>query len=203
MFGLADEKKMELIFSPSPLVTVVGTGRVNPAIYTVSGNDRKPSKSNIRIMYYNGLKSSPAYTVGRDAITNTTIDMTPVASNLTAYPQVGNYRLEAGVTNMKPKEDLYYGLPKEMYFTFTSDHQNCPAAYALHFRGQITDITNPDVTYVDCQVNLNEIDIANLSLRLPVFVDMGELGHAYFKVLSIEYLNNNTTSRVYLQKIAI
>ncbi len=90
-----------------------------------------------------------------------------------------------------------------IYFNSLSGITSCPTSYSNYYSGNISDLTNPQVTYVECEAYLNELDISNLDLKLPVFIDTGSMGHAYFKVMSIDYENNNVTSKVLLQKICV
>lgn len=201
-YGLRAEKKVELLFSPSPLVQYKGTGRFHPAIYTIDGTNKKPTKSNMRIMYYNGVKTCEPYIVGKDLVTDATYTVVPVGS-LSSYPQVGNYYLGAGINNKTPIENLYFGLEKTFYFDFLESHRNCPTGYQVYYRDQVSELTKPNISFVSCQGYLNEIDVANLNLRRPVFVDFGKWGHHYYKVLSVEYHNRNEMSELQLQKITI
>lgn len=202
-YGLTDQKKVESVFSPSPLVQYNGTKRVHPTIYQVDNGQKKPIKSNIRVLYYNGLKSCVSYSVADDTVDGGAIGVTMVATGLTSYPQVGNYRYTPGLNNMTPLEDLYWGLSKQVFFDKVPEVDTCPTAYTNFYIGQTTDLTNPNVTYMECDMYLNELDISNLDLRVPIFIDMGGLGHAYFKVINVEYSNNKSVSKVQLQKIVI
>ena len=203
-YGLTDEKKVETVFSPSPLVTYSNNSRIHPAIYQIDGVDKKPFKSNIRLLYYNGLKiSSPQFSVGKDISDGTTYDIQTVAINQSMYASVGNYFLGPGYGNLQPTHDLNFGKPKQIYFNGTTEHENCPTAYQDYYINQVSDLTNPNVSIIECNVRLNEIDIGNLDLKIPVFVDFGQFGHAYFKVISIEYDNNTSFSKCVLQKIVM
>lgn len=222
VYGLTDEKKIELIFSPSPLVSYEGTARIHPTIGQQSGNDFKPVKSNIRILYYNGLKTCSSYSVGSDArngviqpqslnlfslvlgLHDTTVDVLSVQTiqgGLTVYPQCGNYFLNSGQGNMTPLDDLYFGLPRQFYFDAQPEYYTCPTGYQNYYQGQITSITNPDVSFIECEIYLTEVDVSNLDLKVPVFIDFGEFGNNYFKVLNVEYHDNLSTARVQLQRI--
>lgn len=202
-YGLRAEKKVELLFSPSPLVQYKGTGRIHPAIYTVESNNKKPTKSNVRIMYYNGVKFCQPYFVGKDVVTDATYTVLPVGLGLSTYPQAGNYYLGLGVNNSTPIDDLNFGVAKTFYFDNLSTHLNCPTGYQVYYRDQVSELTKPNISFVSCQGYLNEIDVANLNLRRPVFVDFGKWGHHYYKVLSVEYHNRNEMSELQLQKITI
>jgi hypothetical protein len=63
--------------------------------------------------------------------------------------------------------------------------------------------TNANITYLECEAYLNENDINQLDLSVPIFIDLGINGHSYWKVLSINYTNNGRSSTVQLQKIIV
>ncbi|WP_322518620.1 hypothetical protein [Chitinophaga sancti] len=58
------------------------------------------------------------------------------------------------------------------------------------------------MTTFEVGVNLNAVDITNLDLRVPVFVDMGQYGHAYFKIINLEYTESEVITTVTLQRIS-
>lgn len=111
---------------------------------------------------------------------------------------ISNYYVDgSGVV----QSDLHFGQPVLFYFPYDSDYANAPTSYQDYFIGQITDLTNPDVTYIECNVLLNAIDIANLDLRIPVFIQTGKYNASYFKVLKVEYEGAVSPSKVSLQRI--
>jgi len=197
-WGVTDSKKVELIFSPSPMVQYAGTRRLHPAIYQIESGNKKTFKSNIRLLYYYGLKDCNEYVIGNDIYTGGW-SVTPLLTT-SQYPMVSNYLFDE---DDKPVEDLYFGRPNEYYFTPTADYINAAAAYQFYYSNQITELTNPNIFIFQGDFLLTELDITNLDLRVPVYIDLGEFGHVYCKVLSIEYENKNKPSRVILQKIFI
>ncbi|MET0462294.1 MAG: hypothetical protein ABW007_04045 [Chitinophagaceae bacterium] len=202
-YGLTDEKKVELIFAPSPMVQYKNTNRIHPAIYQLSSNSKKPSKSEIRLMYYNGLKTCQNYVVAKDIVSGSGgFDSVNISGNLIAYPQAGNYYFSNGFNNMTPADDLHFGKSLIYYFDQSQQIEQCPTAYQQSYLGQVSDLTNPNTRYFECYVMLNENDINALDFKTPVFIDTGEFGNAYFRVLSIEYEGKGVSSRVELMKIA-
>lgn len=196
--GVVDSKKVELIFSPTPLITPVGTRRIFPALYTLESENKKAIKTNIRILYYNGLKPCAEYTILSDVLTDGSWTTNELFHSTQQYPQVSTYFYdETG----KPIEDLNFGRSNEYYISINEDYLNVSHAYSTYYSNQITEITNINVFTVEADVFLNEIDITNLDLRVPVFIDLGTLGYSYFKVLSVEYYDNKSKSKVLLQKI--
>lgn len=195
--GVTDEKKVEIIFSPTPIVQYDGTGRMMPALYTGSTKEKTASKTNIRIFYYNGLQDCTTYAIAEDIYGTDNLWHCQDIGTYTQYPNVSSYYYENGI----PVEDLNFGRPKLYNFPANANFINATPIYNQAYRNQLTELTNPNIYTVQGFAMLNEIDIHNLDLRIPVFIDMGNKGQAYFKILSIEYQNNYTPSKVILQKI--
>lgn len=215
--GFTDEKKVELIFSPSPMVSIPGNFKHNPLIAQGGSSlaTKKPVKSNIRILVYNGVHACNYEQWCIDEFNTSTgawgIDFI-TAWNF--YANCSNYVFDESTDNFHspretnglpkspiPLKDLNFASPKEYYFYTTSSYTDLPTAYN-NYIAQITELTNPNLFTVECQVLLNEVDIANLDLKVPVFIDLQKYGYSYFKVLKVEYTNSKTTSTVTLQKIA-
>lgn len=195
-YGLTDTKKMELIFSPSINVSEAGTDRKYLCLYKLESNVKKLTKTNIRLAYYNGLQPCTSYVIGLYSA-NT---MTTVYSGNT-YPQVSNYYL-SGSTVIN---DLHFNQPLEAYFAYGVDYSNASLnqnSYKNYYINEVTDLTNPDVVYIECQALLTEIDIANIDLKVPIYIQTGLMNSAYFKVLKVEYSGKDTLSKLSLQKIA-
>jgi hypothetical protein len=100
-----------------------------------------------------------------------------------------------------PVEDLNFGRPKLYNFPADINFINATSIYNQVYKNQLKELTNPNIYTVECNAYLNEIDINQLDLKVPVFIDMGDKGQAYFKILSVEYGDNSTPSKVILQKI--
>jgi len=196
-YGITEEKKVELVFSPSPIIQDVGSTKFFLSTYTVDSGNKKLQKSNIRLLFNNGLTPCNEYTIAKDSFISgwQTTDVT----TLTSYPMATNYYY----VNDLPVHDLHFGRPNEVYFPATVAHSNAETAYTRYYSNQVTELTNPNIKVIECDCVLNEFDINNLDLKTPVFVDMGENGHGYFKVLSVDYISKNHTSRVVLQQIIL
>jgi hypothetical protein len=196
-FGIVDAKKIELAFSPTPIVEPVGTGRKMPAFYTNDSGNKKSLKTNIRILYYNGIQPCNTMYVLKDKFNGTWIteEVFPPASS---YPQATTYFYDS---TGKPIEDLSWGRSKEYFCIINEDYLNLDFAYGAYYRNQITEMTNVNLMIIEANIKLDEIDISNLNLKTPVFIDLGENGHGYFKVLEVEYQNSELLSKVTLQKI--
>ena len=218
--GITDEMKVELIFSPTPTVNYSNTGRLIPAIYKVSGNNVEPVKSNIRILHYNGYIDNVSSTICKPwkAQLNTVGYyvkdgvVIPLGSSIdisldglfgltqSGYPMASHYYLN---DNNDVTDDLNFGTPDELFFTPDESILNAVTSYQNYYLNQTTDLTDFNLSILECDAYLNEIDIANLDLRVPVFIDLGRMGHSYYKVLSVEYSSKNYKSKLKLQKITI
>jgi hypothetical protein len=206
--GVIDQKKVELIFSPTPAVEYVGTERIHPTILQKDGETIKPIKSNIRIQFYNGVKGCMRWNVGKDDFQQIptgawTWVSTILEDDIQVYPMCSEYYMLEGVNEKKPVDVLQFGLPKWLYFGNTAIYESTKNIYGYYYINQISQLTDPNTLFIDCDVYLNEIDIAYLNLRIPVFIDLGPFGHAYYKVINVEYSQKKSPARVQLQRIAI
>lgn len=200
--GIIDEKKIELIFSPSPMVTY---GERNfPLIVSLNSGDiyskgnTKPTKTNIRILCYNGGRTCNLFDIKKDKFEGSVYTTEIASGNINVYPFVSNYFDKGDATF----EDLNFNYPYELYFNVTEALLNADTSYKIYYSNQTSELTNINLFTIQCKALLNETDIANLDLRVPVFIDFGENGNAYFKVLSVEYSNNITPATVTLQQIS-
>ena len=147
---LKGEVKTELIFSPTPLVDTIGHDRVIPKIYTVDSNGQiKPTGSNMRILYYGGLKNT-FYPWQHIATSGTT--------TRNDYPYSGH--LDDWQT---PTLDLNFGVAREVYFTV----QNWTAnnLYNKYWKDYIEEISDKDSKLFVGYFNINEFDIQTLDFR--------------------------------------
>lgn len=196
-FGITAEKKLSLIFSPTPIAEYNSTQRIYPLLHKDSYVERKPTKTNIRLLYYNGLQNCISYNICKDELATDRTWTTTILDTLTQYPNCSTFYF----SNNIPVEDLNFGLSFEYFFPLTQNYLDAISSYQAYYSNQVTELTNPNVSFCECEMLLNEVDIANLDLRVPIYLDMGMYGHGYFKVLEIEYENKNVTSKVLLQKI--
>jgi hypothetical protein len=154
------EHKTELIFSPTPLVGQLDNDRVVSTIIAVDATlQQKTVKSNIRILYYGGMKPSvvswihSSYDVGIWRGT---------------YPYSGHFS-----DPYNPVLDINFGLPREIYYDNTYGSVNVTNAnlYNTYHRKQLEQITDKDSKIFKGYFLLNPVDIANLSFRSTYFFD--------------------------------
>lgn len=207
-YGITDTKKVEVIFSPTLMASEPANSKIYPSISKELDGPfaNSPTKSNIRILFYNGLKDSDKvwYIVkeypklgGADPV-----DEIVYIRGDKKYPLTSTYYVDGGSSSLIASDSLLFATPKKFWFNTTQDYINAIPVYDNYYIGQTSELTNADVKFIECQIYLNELDINNLDLRTPVFIDMGDKGHSYFKVLSVSYTSNATLSTVKLQRIS-
>lgn len=156
---LKNQKKIELIFAPTPCVNFKNSDRVTPAIYSQDKNNvitRKSSK--IRILYYNGLQVCNIPWVLR--MTNPIQIDTP----LLTYPYAG--MVDDPDT---PTLDLSFGVPKEIFWRtskYTDNH-----LFNAYYKEFIQEISDKDSRVVTMHLYLTVSDINQLDMSRLVFID--------------------------------
>lgn len=202
--GITEKKEVSVIFSPTPLVYVAplitGQGAFSiacPWIYKLDGNNFAPLDTNIRILHYNGVRSVDMYTIIQEtfipssntySVSKTVTNQTALASNF-VLDSTGNYI-----------QDLHYSEPVEVFY----NRQNSNVARSYnYYLNQFKELRNPNITYVQCEVYLNENDINMIDLSVPIFIDLGSFGHSYWKLLEVNYVGSERTSTIKLQKIIL
>jgi len=171
---LNKEYKTEVIFSPTPSVGQNYHDRVIPAIKkydTNNGNIR--TESNIRILYYDGLKNCLYNWEHRSSLVANTIE--------SQYPYAGHYS-----DPFTPTVDINFGLTKEIYYddTFYDIIWSDNNLYNAYYKTFIEEITDVNSKIVKGWFYLRPSDIRNLSFKNYYFFD-----GAYFRLNKIENYN--------------
>jgi hypothetical protein len=147
---LKSDIKNEVIFSPTPLADYLGIDRVIPKIFVIDNNGQpKPKATNIRILYYGGVKntSNPYSYVDNSG---TTI--------YTTYPYAGHLD-----DPLNPTLDLNFGSPIEVFYTTLNyTNNNLFNKYWKKFVQEISDINSKIFTGY---FYLTPLDIAKLDFK--------------------------------------
>ena len=167
-----NEKKIEVGFSPTPLVGNSSNNIICPHIYAKETAGLKPIAHNIRILYYGGLKNSGAAWTYTGASSGTTSE--------TQYAYMGHLDDPTA-----PTIDLNFDYPKETYYTYPLAYMTTNNLYNAYYSQYVNQITDKDSKLITCWVRLDEIDILHFTFRNKVFIDHPVYGSAYYSVNKI------------------
>lgn len=197
-YGITDESKIEILFSPSPMVIL------NNDIFCtmIRGGDistLKSISSNIRVLSYNGYKnrSDYSYTYGTYSL-----------PTITGYGEMCEYyREDAGQTYLDVQSNyfsasLQYGNPVKYYFPADGSYANLPNLYSTYYINRVSELTNSNLHTIECKMILNNVDIATFDFRVPIYIST-DMGNSYYKVLEISWKDEKTPATVRLQSINI
>jgi hypothetical protein len=187
IYGIQDLIKVETIFSPSPMVST------NERYYTqIRFNDNlqiKPISSNIRILYFNGVKDCNDYVfVYNNYVGPVVIDY---------YGEATEYYTPATFS----ETSLQWFLPNRLYFPVQNYITLLPNLYNTFHISQITELTDPDLYTLECKAILSDIDISNFDFKTPIYIST-DIGNSYFKVIKISWKDNKSPASLTLQSIA-
>jgi len=154
------DHKTELIFSPTPMVGQLDNNRVISTIIDVDQTlQQKTIKSNIRILYYSGLK---------DSVINWVHEA--IAGNVFRgeYPYAAHFN-----DPLNPSIDINFGLPREIYYdnTYGSITVTNNNLYNAYHRKELEQLTDKDSKIFKGYFLLNPTDIINLSFRPSYFFE--------------------------------
>jgi hypothetical protein len=168
---LTNDRRIEVPFSPTPLVGNDDNSLIVPKIYKNEGGVISSLKCNMRLWYWGGLKTlTRGYWTYKSSLLGDTVK--------TDYPYAGH--LDDPYT---PTLDLSFGTPREVYYSYSP----LPTTYTannlfyLYRQGQVDIITNVNSAILKAYFNLNEVDINQFSFRNKVYI-RGK----YYYVLTIK-----------------
>lgn len=179
---LKNEKKTELIFSPTPLVSNSVNNIICPHIYQKDSSGIKPLTHNIRLLYYGGLKNSG------NSWTYTSLSG---SSTETQYPYMGHVD-----DPLAPTLDLNFEYPREVYYTYSLAYFTTNNLYNAYYSKFINEISDKDSKIVKCYSTLTATDINKFSFRNRVFINHPVYGGTYFvvnKIISYDPLDPKST----------
>ena len=174
---LKGEVKTELIFSPTPSVNTIGHDRVIPKIYQLDTNGTiKTCQSNIRILYYGGLK-------------DTSYPWKHITS--TGGQFINNQYAYCGHLDSidNPTIDLNFEVPKQVYYSLEKYTLN--NLYNKYWKDYIEQIADKDSKLFVGYFLINEWDIQSLDFRNTFFFE-----NEYWrlnKIIDYDRVNNQAT----------
>lgn len=191
--GTEDDNAVELIFAPTQNLSHSKDLKNLPIIYESDSlmGEKKPYKSELRILYNNGLKNlSTSYEI-KDG--NTLIGYRPSYN----YCSMLNFNTLDQFESM-----LLFDVPFNL---MTYDYTNIDKSKSLfnqYYTNRIKELTDNNLTVLEVEIYLTKEDIEELDFTKPIYVE-NEDGNTYFKLLEVNYNNNTLMSKCKLQKITI
>ena len=160
------EKKLEVIFSPSVLVGYPGEDKVVSTILKLNNvgtatQTEEAISHNIRIMQCDRIFDISGYNIFSDIADQANTILTTYGQ----YLYAGHFNNPDAVSS-----DLNFGATKELFYNLTTGalQNNIFNAFYSTYMAEITD---KDSRLVSCEMYLNEIDIFNLDFRRLIFMD--------------------------------
>lgn len=156
---IRNEKKIEVIFSPTPVARYGNQGIVAPRFFRKDNGVVEPMECNIRRLYFGGLKSGTHNLFQQQ-------NSTAVATYSPTYPF-------AGMINdpVNPTVDLGFGIPQRLYWNFGGQTYTNNNRQNARYSKFLAEISDRDSKIVTAWFNLNEKDMHLFSFRKLVFVD--------------------------------
>jgi hypothetical protein len=168
------QKKTELIFSPTPLSAPSGSTRVLSTIIALDDQGQATStEHNTRILFYGGLKN---------ANTNWQLNgagFTPIT--YTTYPYAGHFDDPFTAT-----EDINFGLVNEVYYddNITTINITNNNLYNKYYSKMLNEYTDKESKVVTAYFNISPADFRNWT-----FTKLYYFENAYFRLQKIEGYN--------------
>ena len=152
---LKGTKKIQTVFSPTPLVGHSSNDRVVSEIFkTDSSNNKVNLDQNIRILQYGGLKATNQSWTHQSNIGSDVVR--------TNYAYAGHLD-----DPYNPTTDLNWGLPKKIYYnnTFNTVNFTVNGAVNKYWYNYINEISNVNSKEVTAYFNLTSKDISELDFK--------------------------------------
>ena len=190
-----EQKNVEVIFSPTPLVGNTQSNRIVPHIYQFDEQNNTISRkaTNVRILYWGGLlASTPSYIIKS------------LVPSVTLYPQT-TYPYAGHLDNpYSPDVDINWGIPEQLFYGYNNyiappnlEYTN-NTLYNKFYKSLIDEIADADSKLVEVYLRLTPEDVEFLSFR-RIYVIKGY----YFRLQKIEDYNpiSNSLTKVEFLKI--
>ena len=156
---LKGTKKIQLDFSPTPIIGDFNTDRIYPEIFkTDSDNNKVHTAHNTRILYYGGLLST----------NNSWVHQSNLVANVTRVDYAYSGHLDNPIL---PSLDINWGLTREVYYTgnYNTTYITIAGLVNRYYFNYINEISNENSKIVTAYFNLNAVDINELSFKKQYF----------------------------------
>jgi hypothetical protein len=178
-----DSKKVDIIFSGTPVVGYSGEDKLYPTIFKKSGTTEEQIDSNIRILQARRIVGVTSWAIK--------IGTTTLAST-TEYGYAGHFDHPT-----IPTSDINFGVSKELYFTISGGTLT-NNLFNIYWSSYMAEITDKDSRLLTCTMKLNYKDIYQLDFSKLIWVD-----GALYRINKIEDFNatNEDICKVSLLKV--
>ena len=193
--GVADAVDFEVTFSSTVIVQENLDDKIMPSIWKGDLNKKESYKSNLSLLYNNGIGTCNPYAITVTSATGDTITYADINTGNTY-----NTSHHILTVNNVPVFNCLFGIPNEVYAPTNQNVFTLPTIYNNFYESQLTTLNDDNVFIIELKVWLNSVDIANIDLRKPIWIN-NKNGGAYFKIISIDYYDSTQPSDCKLQKI--
>lgn len=178
------ENKTELLFSASPTVEYLSTGKYMTSFTRVENGVRQYQKPGVRILFYGGLLDCADTWYIKNQFTNQTTSV-----NGKKYPYAGHLD-----NPLAPNHDLNWGVSKKYYFYWTNLTTN--TLFNEFWANYLAEITDPNSHLLTCKMILTDTDIINFDIR-----DIIQVNNVYYRVNKLTHNPLNFNSEVELFRV--
>ncbi len=192
--GSADAKTIDVIFSPTVIVKESGDDKTLPSIFSGEITAKKSFKSNLRLLFNNGVKNCRDFNLSSFA--------DGVYTNRSA--KIDEYQASHTVLNLGGIDlfNLLFGVPKAVYYDIDGSIFDVATIFSEVYAAQLTELNDDDIYTLELDCHLTERDISGLDLRTPIYISTVQ-GDSYFKIMSVTYYSSREVSKVKFQKIIL
>lgn len=188
--GYSDPKEIEVIFAPTVNISHSLNSKSLPVLYksdSLLQGKKKPFQTKLRLLYFNGEKSTATYDIHYRGNTFQTINR---------YGHTSMLRINSSNEIL---DTLFWDIPSE-FFTQEITQDESLTLYNKYHKNQLKSLIDDNLIVAEFSAHLHENDISNLDFRKPIFIET-PYGYAYFKLINVEYRNSETISKIRVMKI--
>ena len=151
-----DSKKVDVIFSGTPIVGYSGEDKYYSTLFKKSGTTEEQIDTNIRILQSKRITGVTSWAIKTGSTT---------LGNYTEYGYAGHYN-----SPTVPSFDINFGVSKELYFTVSGGSLNVNL-FNVYWSSYIAEITDKDSKLLTCKMKLDYKDIYQIDFSKLIYLD--------------------------------
>lgn len=192
--GSDGDKEIKMIFSPTINLNTTDNSKSLPCLFTADDwltGKKKSIKTNLRLMYNNGVILSPEYEIHY---------RTHPLMLMTTYNYCSMYSLDSeGMID----EALVFDYPKDFYPSeYVPQYEDKQTLFSKYHSKQIEMVMDSNLMTLEISGYLNENDISEINFQNPIYLET-ENGNSLWKLLEVNYKNSISPCKIKLQKITV